>query len=341
MPLTEWDSLSHCVALFCAANFVADAAPQSPLLVGPPGQGKSKCVKRFIGWPGVGYVSDITKAGLADYLSAHQSVRVLIVDELQRVVSHTRETTLNVCGLFLSLMSGDGGPELVGPAGQGQRIDLSGRSLALVAAIPHEVYIQRQLDFAQTGLLSRFTTLSVAASPAEARRVDENILNAGSWHGRGDNPHTRDLQPYPIPKGFPQEPRAVRIRRDAAERLKEWAFCTFPAGDHRRMVMVVTLCKAVALLNGRDVATVADVKTLMMFTDYLISMQYQIVSHPKTIDPLPDHPSWYEDRGTSENRRTGPSEQLRGTSGGVSGSVPLPGDGLRELLQTSVGQGAA
>lgn len=294
MPITEWDSLSHCIALFAAANMVADAKPQSPLLVGPPAQGKSSCVKRFKHWPGIDYAADISISGLHALLASRESVRVLILDELQRVVSHSRETVFNICGAFLSLMSGDGGKELVGPSGTGSRVDYSKRQLALFAAIPWDVYLSRQQDFASTGLLSRFTTLSVVRSQGETRRVQSNILDASEWKGRGDNPYLVDLKPYPIPAKMPRELTTVSLTHPAKEKLKEWVLRVMRDGDDRRIVMCVTLAKAVALLNGRNETTVGDVKTLMLFEKYLASLQYNRITNPQVLDALPVHPNWYE-----------------------------------------------
>src|SRR3954469_25661237 len=132
MALTEWDSLSHCVSMFAAAALVEGAPPPSLLLIGPPATGKSETVRRFAHWPKVVGASDFTVDGLRDLLTTNQGLRLIALDEFQRIFSHTKDAVQNVTGLLLSLLSGNASRELVGPKGKGTRVNLEGRRIGML-----------------------------------------------------------------------------------------------------------------------------------------------------------------------------------------------------------------
>lgn len=280
--LTEWDSLSHFIALFAATALLEDEQPQSLLLVGKPSTGKSELVRRFAKWPSVMQVSDITSDGIRDILRQDDRLRMLALDEFQRIFSHTYDAVQNVAGLLLSLMSGNASRELVGPTGRGDRVDLSNRRVGIIAAIPNDVLDARRRDMESTGLLSRFAFLNVARSEEEAKRVRTNIYKR----------HLEDLQPYPLPCKTPDRLTRVTTAPEADALLEQWGQKVFRDSDDRKHRMLTTLVRSVALLNGRTKAGVADVKMLKRFEAHLQSLEFRGSISARRIPPLRALPTW-------------------------------------------------
>lgn len=280
--LTEWDSLSHFIALFAATALLEDEQPQSLLLVGKPSTGKSELVRRFAKWPSVMQVSDITSDGIRDILRQDDRLRMLALDEFQRIFSHTYDAVQNVAGLLLSLMSGNASRELVGPTGRGDRVDLSNRRVGIIAAIPNDVLDARRRDMESTGLLSRFAFLNVARSEEEAKRVRTNIYKR----------QLTDLQPYALPSKMPDRLTRVTTAPEADEQLEQWGQKVFNTADDRKHRMLTTLVRSVALLNGRTRAGVADVKMLKRFEGHLQSLEFRGAISARRIPPLRALPTW-------------------------------------------------
>jgi hypothetical protein len=280
--MTEWEANSHFLALFAATALLKDEQPQSLLLVGRPSEGKSELVRRFRHWPGSLQVSDITADGLRRVLSAEVNTRMILLDEMQRIFSHTFDTVQNITGLLLSLMSGNANRELVGPSGKGQHVDLSGRRIGLVAAMPTDVLAARLKDIEATGLFSRFAFLSIMRSPVERDRVRRNIYHRDR----------ADLEPYPLPPKIPREPVEVFTTTETDRELEIWGSDVFASHDDRKHSMLTVLVRSVALLSGRRRAGIQDVKMLRRFEPHLRSLEFRAVATAKPIPPFRGKVSW-------------------------------------------------
>lgn len=286
-PESEWDSARHFVALYVAAGcyLEAEAAP-SLMLVGNPGEGKSAMLSTFGHYPGMAVASDVTAAGLRDLLRDHDRMRVLMLPEFQRVYGHQGSTVDTLVSLLLTLMSGEGGRELVGPAKHGQRADLTGRRVAILSAVPLDVLRIREREFTGSGLMSRFGFLSLRRSEAERARVRRNIIRR----------ELSDLGPYPLPKVVPDTPTGrVRVLStpsvDAA--LERWIVGTFPGADARGVGLLSVLLRAVAFMCGRDRCKLSDVAELRTFTPHLLSMAFDVGTvTPREVLPLKRPPAW-------------------------------------------------
>jgi hypothetical protein len=284
VALTEWESAAHFVALFAATALLDGERPQSLLLVGPPAEGKTALLRRFAHWPGVCRASDVTVSGLRDTMHADHAVRVLMLDEFQRLFGHQAATVENVTGLLLSLMSGDGGRELVGPDHAGQRVDLTGRALGIMTAIPFQVLRFKLRDMAGSGLLSRFAFLSLQRSAVERARVRRNII----YRQLGD------LAEYPAPQLPGGVARvAVQGNKAADAELERWLSGSGFNGDSRGVHLLTVLLRAVALLDGRDRVKRSDVGELRAFAGHLSSLAFDVGAvTPREVPPLQRAPVW-------------------------------------------------
>jgi hypothetical protein len=282
--ITEWDSSSHFLAMFAATALLKDEQPQSLLLVGNPGEGKSALVQRFSHWPGHFAASDITSDGLRRVLESDDKFRMLLLDEMQRIFAHTFDTVQNVCGLLISLMSGNASKELVGPQGKGTRVDLTGRRIGIIAAMPNDVLQLRIRDLEATGMLSRFSFLSIKRSDYEKLRVRANIYQR----------NRTDLLPYPIPPKMSREPQSVGATAEATRELEKWGSVVFANHDDRKHQMLTVLLRSVALLSGRSKAGMSDVRQLKVFEHHLRSLETRGVVSARTIPPLARGVDWFK-----------------------------------------------
>lgn len=283
MPLTEWDSMRHFLAPFFASALATNAAPASLLVVGEPGVGKSALIGTFHAWPATFSVSNITVSGLHDVLTDRERVRVLIMDEWQKVFARPGTTSKNLASELLGLMSGSATQVLTGPKRGGTRADLTGRRLAVVSACPDDVLTAWWEEMQLTGLHHRFFYVKMAPSPAEWRRVEDAIFDDDR----------ADLVDYPIPPGALREPLEVKRSAKARELFKTWARGTFPGLPPRGLRLLVALTQGVAILNGRDEVTPADVRELATFEDHLRSVNFEFGQYQgKPVPPLKRPPSW-------------------------------------------------
>lgn len=283
-PFTEWDANSHFLALFAATALLKDEQPQSLLLTGRPGEGKSALVGRFKLWPGHMHVSDFTSDGIKRVLQSEPRLRMFILDELQRIFAHTFETVQNVTGVLISLMSGNASIELSGPRGKGLYMDLTDRRVGVLAAIPTDVLNARMGDMEATGLLSRFAFLSIVRSDGERARVRRAIYRRDAT----------DLAPYPLPARMPREPVSIGISDEATSELEAWGLDVFEKADDRKHHMLTVLVRAVALLAGRKRAGVQDVWMLRRFEHHLRSLEVRAIAAAKHIPPFRGPVSWQQ-----------------------------------------------
>lgn len=280
--MTEWDANSHFLALFAATALLKGEQPQSLLLIGRPSEGKSALVDRFRNWPGHIKVSDLTADGLRRVLASEPNTRMILLDEMQRLFSHTFDTVQNVTGLLISLMSGNASRELVGPSGKGQHVDLSGRSIGVIAAMPTDVLSARLRDIEGTGLFSRFMFLSIIRSEMEKTRVRHNIYHRVK----------SDLDPYPVPEKMPRNVVEVRTTPEADKELEKWGGDVFSTHDDRKHRMLTVLLRSCALLSGRRRAGIQDVRMLRRFEAHLRSVEFRAVATPKPIPPFRGKVAW-------------------------------------------------
>lgn len=254
MPrLTPWESETRLIGLYIGTGLLKDEDAQSVLLVGPPGQGKTKMIMRFNGLPTVKMFSDLTSDGIRRAVSDNPRIKHFLMPEFGRLFSRDRSVSSQTANLLCNLMTGDAGTEHIGH----KTYDFSGRQIGVIGAMTTDVFRERESDLAMTGLLSRFTVIRVDRGDEERRRVIANMVSA----------NLEDLSPVRWPQL--KEPRSVSYSKHLGSEITAWldAYERMPS-DERFVARLLVLLKSCALLNGHDRATSFDLDVLMRFTPY-------------------------------------------------------------------------
>lgn len=254
MPrLTPWESEARLIGLYMATGLLIGEQAQSILLVGPPGQGKTAMIRRFSQLPTAKMFSDLTSDGVRRAITEHVKVRHMLMPEFERLFSRDRNVSSQTANLLCNLMTGDAGVESVGF----KTYDFTGRQVGVIGAMTSEIYRLRTEQLKETGLLSRFTVVSIDRSDDERQRIIENILAEN--HG--------DLSFIMWPQLL--ESRRVTDPHRISRKMGPWIKQnTKLSTDERFVSRLIVLLKACALLSGRDAVAEFDLDTLIRFTPF-------------------------------------------------------------------------
>lgn len=280
MPLTPWASASLFLSLYPATGMVKGISAQSLLLVGEPGSGKSELLRRFSRLPSTVVAGDITVDPLRELAASDTRpvpLRHIIMPEFGRLFSHRDSTVAAVTNLLTSLMTADAGQELVGPRGGGHRLDLTGKQIGVLAAMPTDVFKLRFNDLVATGFLSRFIILGIRRSKEEKDRVLRNIANRSFI----------DLAPFACP--LPTAQAEVSGGERYGDRILKWVRSWNPNPSERLVQHVVSLLPAVTLLRGRHTVSEEDFAVLKMFQPYLTSVRAEGAFQIQEMPALPSY----------------------------------------------------
>lgn len=261
----EWDRATELLALFSMTGWGrlrvgrgdADAKPrpQSLVLVGPPGKGKTQLLERFRGNRHLAYRSDLTVRQLWSILSLAQKGRVthVAMPEFQKIFQRKASTAENCVGTLTEAMD-EGVTEVsVGP----QHHSFDGARLGLLAGMTGRSLRRRQGMLYEMGFLDRCAMLPW--NPPDAQI--EDVLNRIA---RGDS---SDIQRVVLP--VPPQPIVVEQPPKLGQELKSYVWQHWPDTALRIFQRFRYLVMAAALLDGRDVCRSADVdRAVHQFRDY-------------------------------------------------------------------------
>lgn len=287
MPLTPWASASLFLSLYPATGMVEGVRAQSLLLVGEPGSGKSELLRRFSHLPSTVVAGDITVDPLRELAASDArpvQLRHIIMPEFGRLFSHRDSTVAAVTNLLTSLMTADAGQELVGPRGGGHRLDLTGKQIGVLAAMPTDIFKLRYNDLVATGFLSRFIILGIRRSKEEKDRVLTNIANRTFG----------DLAPFQCP--LPTAVTSVTGAERFGDRALKWVRSWNPNPSERLVQHVVSLLPAVSLLRGHKAVTEEDFQILKMFEPFLTSVRAEGAFQVHELPALPTYKEFSHQR---------------------------------------------
>lgn len=185
----RWHRLTTLVGYFALTGRVPPYKPQSLLLIGPPGVGKTALLERFRPVNGESYntsmafASNLTGMGLQTILrdQVRRGVSHVVAPEFQTFLLKRAGVWETLLGLMLPAMDEGVDETYVGPKRQAYHHAKCG----MIAAMPTDAYNDYESMMADTGLKSRFQVIKLERSP-------EDVLAARQRANLGD---LSDLMP--------------------------------------------------------------------------------------------------------------------------------------------------
>lgn len=249
--LERWNNIGTFLQLAAASTRIKNApAPVNVVIVGPPGDGKTKQVERIAHLPFTKHLSDATWMGIVNFLQNVKSGQrsLLIIPDLASIVGRRYEVARSTVSL-LAMMCAEGVKEIA----IGKRVsDFGGAQAGLVGAITYEDLGNDYKVWNQNAFLSRVFLLQQDFS------TDDKVLMRG-MRRKGD--HTL-LAPLSFPKT--SERVDVKMHSSYAKVAEDlWKEMLDHRPDRvfgfRTADAFETMLRAAAFLRGSRVVTKQDV----------------------------------------------------------------------------------
>lgn len=248
-----WDRMAALISLFGLTGWLEGEFPQSVMLVGPPGRGKSKLLMRFRHTPFLSTESDLTVRQLYPLLrSAHRGTLThLVAPEIQKFFQRKGAVADNCISLLSIAMSEGVGRVSVGPRME----DFHGAQLGVLGAITGRTMRRRGSYLDELGFLDRTSVIPWELADGEIRQVMDRIT-------RGNR---ADIQPVVLP--FPRERVKVRLPVEVGKRIKSYVWGLWRGDSLRPLERLRGLVMALALFEGRTKVTLVDWKRIEAYDD--------------------------------------------------------------------------
>jgi hypothetical protein len=265
----EWDRCTELLGLFAMTGHIVPLAatksekkdtrprPQSILLVGAPGSGKTELLMRYHNRNNKGLIfrSDLTVRGLWRLLTLAQKGRVthVITPEFNKLFQRKVATAMNCIGTLTEAMEegvfeGDVGP---------MQWSFEGARLGLIGGMTGHTLRKRRGLLYESGFLDRCSVLPWALPDSERKDILNRITH-------GDR---SDLEAIHLP--IPEEAIVIDLPTKVGEWLKGYVWEQWPDESLRLLVRFRMLTMSAAALAGRDVCKSEDVdKAVVQFSDY-------------------------------------------------------------------------
>lgn len=260
MPPREWDRATELVRMFAITGFIANARPQSLLLISEPGSGKTELLDRFQDNSFLKYASDLTTRGLFPILKAARNGANthVIATEFQKFFLRKAATAEATLGILCQAMEEGVGHVLVGD----QPVDFGGARIGLIGAITHDTAKKWRGALRELGFWSRCAAFQWDMPLEQLRDVMRSI-------SRGDK---SDLSPVSLK--VPDRKVTVDFPVKLSEQFEDFVFQKFREHTVLRVfARFRTLAMACALLEGRDVVRHVDVEKVVAFDTYWSRME--------------------------------------------------------------------
>lgn len=262
LPVREWDRGTEIIRMFAMTGHIANARPQSVLLISEPGSGKSELVDRFKDNASLKYASDITSRGLYPVLThaLHRSrsskegiYTHLVASEFQKFLLRKSHTAMATLGLLCQAMEEGVEETRIGD----QVVDFGGARLGIIGAITHDTAAKWQRGFVELGFWSRCAAFEWEVPLAEMKVIMRKITD-------GDK---SDLTRVALKT--PPKPVTVAFPTALSEQFEDFVIQRYREHAVLRVFnRFRTLAMACALLDGRDSVRAFDVEKVVAFTPY-------------------------------------------------------------------------
>jgi len=242
--------MTELIAMTIITGHIQECAPQSLLIVGGPGTGKTALVERFSKPddpsfnPTARLMGNLSQWGLRGFLQleAPRGVSHILAPEMQTLFMRRADTWAAIEGMLLQAMA-----EGVGDYYNGPVPEAYGKiKIGLVAAMTREAYLGVRNNFRKSGLTSRFLVVRWMRTPKQT----EQALRLAA-RGKARQLTKVDLRLPPVKV-------SVRCSETVQHRVLDYAKAKFGDEMNRAFARFVALTRAAAFRRGSRYATLAD-----------------------------------------------------------------------------------
>lgn len=229
--------------------------PQSILLVGPPGLGKSQLLMRYQSTRGVVFRSDLTVRGLWRLLKLAEKRRIthVTMPEFNKVFQRKVATAMNCVGTLGEAMEEGVWDADVGP----MQWSFNGARMGLIAGMTGRTLRRRRGLLYESGFLDRAAVIPWTLPDDQKRELLRRITD-------GDR---TDLVKIRLP--LPDKAVTVHLPSKVGLSLEKYVWERWPDESLRMLIRFRLLTMAAAMRGGRDVCRPDDVEEAVVhFADY-------------------------------------------------------------------------
>jgi AAA lid domain len=253
-----WQALTTLVGLSAITGRIVGESPQSLMIVGPAGNGKSALLNRFRLPHGeeyhnsnLWYLTSASSTGITSVLQ-NKAVRVthLVAPEFQTFILRKGSVWASLLGMLLPAMAEGLHEVRNGP----KMIHLGGAKLGLLAAMTYEAYQWHREQLRGTGFFDRMLVVHWHRS-RDDQTLAQYLVNRGE---------TRELTPVSL--NIPEDPIAIHCSARLADRITKHAAARTGSSVARGSVRLIALAKALAWTQGADEVSERHVDALFRFS---------------------------------------------------------------------------
>lgn len=252
----DWERYTALVGMFVATGYLLNDNPQSLLLVGEPGIGKSQLLSRFAKHPTITRVSDVTSDGLRHVVFPRMikaGHKHLMLPEFHKLFQRRESTGEHTAGVLQSALSGELHTAVIGK--DEVQIGQPGWRIGMLGAMTTTVFANWQRNLGNSGFIDRLMVVPVSLAAEIQASIEYAIASE-------DVSMTVEVSFSKL-----TAPTAVVIPKVLARSIQSLATTIFKndPNRNRKVATVRALTRGVAAMRGaksilkRDVEQVGDV----------------------------------------------------------------------------------